>query len=530
MARQPELGNVKLYPQRPLRDSDQNGFVLQFYCPIQGKRIRKNTGTRNRREGRQILRECQQRLLNGEYVRSGGTITEQQAKTRASVQQTLSPSVHVGEASGTKKTWRDCKEKYLLYKRKRVRERSYSDIVYRLDMAERILTGNREDTGLEGSGSINEACTLESMEYLQDRLLEGDECRYDYRSPMTVNTTIGAIMTFVRYCARHEWIEKVPMIEQLDVDEAMKGRPITQAEFDKMIEVTPDVVGSRPAESWQFTLKILWETAFRVGDVMNFAWRGSKMIHPIWPDDRRKHPTLAIPSTQKNGKVQEIPMLPELSGLLQTISEKSRVDWIVNPQPMDALNRTQIRPNRNQLTLLAMEFSNCAIARAFEVTETAVRKWMDKFNIQPNGKRKKSIVPKEKIESIKLHGCGEIPLSERLTKERVGRVISLIGREAKIIVQVEDKEAKKRLKFASAHDIRRGCAERLINQGVTAETLKLVLRHSNFATTEKFYGAVKDAQAAAAEIHLLSRQPPASNPATLSEGEISKLRKILEQM
>ncbi len=36
MARQPELGNIKLYPQRPLRDSDQNGFVLQFYCPIQG--------------------------------------------------------------------------------------------------------------------------------------------------------------------------------------------------------------------------------------------------------------------------------------------------------------------------------------------------------------------------------------------------------------------------------------------------------------------------------------------------------------
>ncbi|MCA9147490.1 MAG: site-specific integrase, partial [Planctomycetales bacterium] len=55
-------------------------------------------------------------------------------------------------------------------------------------------------------------------------------------------------------------------------------------------------------------------------------------------------------------------------------------------------------------------------------------------------------------------------------------------------------------KFASAHDIRRGFAERLINQGVSAETLKVVMRHSDFATTEKHYGALRSAQSAAAEI------------------------------
>jgi hypothetical protein len=66
MARPPEIGNVKLYPDRPLRDSDKNGFVLKFYCPIQGKRIRKNAGTRDRREARKVLRECSQRLSSGE--------------------------------------------------------------------------------------------------------------------------------------------------------------------------------------------------------------------------------------------------------------------------------------------------------------------------------------------------------------------------------------------------------------------------------------------------------------------------------
>ena len=90
--------------------------------------------------------------------------------------------------------------------------------------------------------------------------------------------------------------------------------------------------------------------------------------------------------------------------------------------------------------------------------------------------------------------------SQRLTKERVGRVISKIGEAAGIVVQVEDSRLTKRQKFASAHDIRRGVAQRLINHGVSAETLKVIMRHKNFATTERHYGAIRSAQKAAAEI------------------------------
>ena len=69
-----------------------------------------------------------------------------------------------------------------------------------------------------------------------------------------------------------------------------------------------------------------------------------------------------------------------------------------------------------------------------------------------------------------------------------------------IIVVQEDDRTGKRRKYASAHDIRRGFAQRLINAGVSAETLKVVMRHSNFATTEKHYGAIRSAQAAAIEV------------------------------
>jgi integrase len=68
------------------------------------------------------------------------------------------------------------------------------------------------------------------------------------------------------------------------------------------------------------------------------------------------------------------------------------------------------------------------------------------------------------------------------------------------VVQQDDPAQGKRLKYASAHDIRRGCAQRLINAGISAETLKLVMRHKDFSTTERYYGATRQAQSAASEL------------------------------
>ena len=75
------------------------------------------------------------------------------------------------------------------------------------------------------------------------------------------------------------------------------------------------------------------------------------------------------------------------------------------------------------------------------------------------------------------------------------------------MVQVDDARLRKKEKFASAHDIRRGVAQRLINLGVSAETLKVVMRHQNFATTERHYGAIRSAQTAAAELAAKLRLP-----------------------
>src|SRR4051812_27271680 len=130
MARKPEIGNVQLYPNRSLKPSDKHGYVLKFYCPIRGQRIRKRCGTRDRRDARRKLNECRERLLNGRYVESGGAIT---ADEEAATQSKRMPA---GLIPGNGLTWAECSEQYRNRMKARMRRRSHADTTYRLNVAE----------------------------------------------------------------------------------------------------------------------------------------------------------------------------------------------------------------------------------------------------------------------------------------------------------------------------------------------------------------------------------------------------------
>lgn len=113
-----------------------------------------------------------------------------------------------------------------------------------------------------------------------------------------------------------------------------------------------------------------------------------------------------------------------------------------------------------------------------------------------------------------------------------------IGEKAGIEVCQADEETGRRVKFASAHDLRRGCALRLINAGISAETLKVILRHRDFSTTERFYGATRAAQSAANEIHeklsatqdVIAAGIQQPFHAELSAEEMRKLKAILRSI
>jgi integrase len=451
------------------------------------------------------MRECQERLINGQYALSGGAITAEQEKSMPSHLRARPEAQHSHTV-----TWDEAYDQYRQNRSTRVRAMSLTHALSRVQMAERIFAGQREDLGLPTGFTVQEVMTLHQLEYLQDRLLAGDEGRFDYRSANTVNSTMGAVMAFVNFCFRRGWITGVPYIQKLDADDAMRGRPITADEFQRMLDATPEVVGDRATPSWEFTLKVIWESGFRLGDVMDFCWHDERHIRPLWPDESRLHATLAIPSSQKNGRNQEVPMLPGLRDLLETVPVRERNGWIANPLPMQQLVRKDsnwVRPTAEDLRMLVPNYSNRAIGRACGVTDTTVRTWLAEDGVtrtrEFHGRSRE--VPEELAQEVRQRGerirrrfkGADCP---RLCKDRVSRIICRIGEAAEVIIVQEDERTGKRRKYASAHDIRRGFAQRLINAGVSAETLKVVMRHSNFATTEKHYGAIRSAQAAAIEV------------------------------
>ena len=166
-----------------------------------------------------------------------------------------------------------------------------------------------------------------------------------------------------------------------------------------------------------------------------------------------------------------------------------------------------IKPATDDLGDLIECYSNCAIAKACVVSDVTVKTWLVKLGLKRKGKdrRYRPEVPPDVIDQVRSRAVRRKhqnpTASGRITRERVSRVIAQIGEEAKVVVRQADKESGRRIKYASAHDLRRSCAERLINLGVSAETLMVIMRHKDFATTRNFYGARRAAQVAAAEVH-----------------------------
>jgi integrase len=81
---------------------------------------------------------------------------------------------------------------------------------------------------------------------------------------------------------------------------------------------------------------------------------------------------------------------------------------------------------------------------------------------------------------------------QRPDAEWVGKVVSRIGAKAGIIVQPSRGDGEP--KYASSHDLRRSCAERLVGAGVPEREVARVLRHASVETTRKHYapGTVQD--------------------------------------
>lgn len=76
---------------------------------------------------------------------------------------------------------------------------------------------------------------------------------------------------------------------------------------------------------------------------------------------------------------------------------------------------------------------------------------------------------------------------QRPDADWVGKVISRIGKAANIVVEEANEKTGSPKKYASAHDLRRACGQRLREAGVPPLVISRVMRHSSWETTQRHY-------------------------------------------
>jgi integrase len=317
---------------------------------------------------------------------------------------------------GASMPWEDFRERYTAMHTSTLRASSARDAEGRLDVVERILKPR----------TLGDVANSESLHELQQKLLAGAEGRTTpnrkvplARSPMTVKGYMTVVITALNWAAYMEWLPAVPRVRKIKTSRVrqMKGRPITTAEFGEMLKATEAVVGALAAPSWRHTLRGLWESGLRLGELLHVHWTDKRYIVPAWADGSL--PVLRIPSDmQKNDTEEAIPLLPGFEALLQRTPDDQRTGWAFNPLSLQTkLGRTVRHP--------------------------------------------------------------------RASSEWVGKVIGEIGVKAGVVVLTET--GGKSAKFASAHDLRRSCADRLVAAGVPELEVSAVMRHASVETTRRHY-------------------------------------------
>lgn len=364
-------------------------FQLRFDCPVEKREIRISTGTRDEGEAERQKTELEARLLLG-------------LETKPGRQQVVGPEME----------WLDFREQYRALHLSTVRDSTAFHAESRLDIAERILKPR----------TLANVADPNALQRLQASLLAGDSSRRTKpRSAHTVRGYMNCILAALNWAYLQDWLPTPPKLRKLKTPKlkVMKGRPITETEFNLMLGATAKVVGDEAAESWKHVLRGLWTSALRLDELMHVSWDKPGTIRPVWRNGQL--PVLEIPAAmQKNDTEENIPLLPWFESLLLETPPENRRGWAFDPQSL------QLKVGRK----------------------------------------------------VVYH---------RPDAEWVGKVIARMGKEAGIEVEPADPKTGRPIKYASAHDLRRSCGERLRNAGVPPLVICRVMRHSSWETTRKHY-------------------------------------------
>lgn len=392
-------------------------FQLRYVCPIENRPVRISVGSRDEAEAARMKAELEAKLLLGIETRPGKE-----------------------KPAGPDMAWDDFREQYRVLHLATVRDSTTIHAESRLDLTERILKPK----------TLADVADPNALQRLQAKLLAGEQSRRNKpRSAHTVRGYMNSVLSAMNWAYLQGWLPVAPKLRKIKTakQKAMKGRPITAAEFQRMLDATARVVGDEAAESWKHVLRGLWESALRLDELMHVSWDKSGSIRPVWKVG--KHPILDIPAAmQKNDTDENIPLHPWFEAVLLETPDASRRGWVFNPASLQLKRGRQVG-------------------------------------------------------------------QQRPDAEWVGKVIGRIGKEAGIEVEPADERTGRPTKYATAHDLRRSCGDRLREAGVPPLVICRVMRHASWETTRKHYapGNVQSDAEVLRSVLAAKEKPAAEKPA-----------------
>jgi len=317
----------------------------------------------------------------------------------------------------TRTTWDEFRERYENEVLASLAKATNEKVGYLFDKVEAIL-----------SPAMVKSLTTERVSYFQSQLRATGKL-----AEQSIKSHLAHLGAALRWAVKMGFIAKAPTIEMPrrgKTQTLMKGRPITTAEFDRMLAAVPKVMGTaKPrnakmanqsaavVESWEFYLRGLWLSGLRLEESLELCWdRDDKLC----VDLAGNHPMLRIPrGLEKGNQDRHMPLSPEFAEFLLEIPVPFRTGFVFAPLP----------------------------------------RW-----------RK----------------------TDRILADYAGVVVCDLGKEAGVKVQTSEKG---KVKYASAHDLRRSFGERWASR-VMPTVLQQLMRHENIETTLRYYVG-RNAQATA---------------------------------
>lgn len=292
---------------RVVEFGDRKHYQMQYRDPMNGRKVTRSTGVecsgrkRERTEAERVAAKWEAEVREGRYH---------------------SPS---------KITWQDFRERY---------ERE-------------VLSGLAQTTDLKVSGVFNaienilnptrlNELTAARLSHFQAKLREGEPARGDQPAvPGRAESTIAGHLAHLR--AALQWavdmamlaaVPKIQKPKRAKGASAMKGRPITGEEFDRMLHKVEAVVGPERAPSWMHYLRGLWWSGLRLEESLELWWdRDDRLC----VDLSGKRPMLRIPAAlEKGNQDRHLAMAPEFAELLSDTPEGERTGRVFNLMPARA--------------------------------------------------------------------------------------------------------------------------------------------------------------------------------------------------